>query len=161
MSRNQRVAATNVGEIEDMPASGTALSAPSLLLAALVAADGDGLVVDLGGHRLPARRDPSVHPELVAGALARRERVVVERVADGTLAVVGALRTQPTPGVDRATEYRIEADRVEVRGDEIHLATAAATLVLRAAGEIESYAERIVARAEGVHELVGRLLRLN
>jgi hypothetical protein len=34
-------------------------------------------------------------------------------------------------------------------------------MAVRAVGEIETYAERIVSRAEGVHKIIGRMLRLN
>lgn len=37
----------------------------------------------------------------------------------------------------------------------------AAGLVVRALGEVETYADKIISRDEGVHKIVGRILRLN
>lgn len=108
-------------------------------------------------------------------ALRHGEPLVIVEDADGPT-VVGALRTSATPGVDRAEEMSIEATRLRIVADEVgvtgrvvgvegseelRLRSRAAFVVLRAVGEIESFAERIVTRAEGVHKLVGRMLRLN
>lgn len=128
---------------------------------------GELLMVRSGDEVMPVRVDTAVHPGVIDGAIARGERVLVELDEDGPV-VVGALRTQPTPGIDRAERYQIEADsialrgeRVTVDGQEIALSSETARLVLRAAGEIESFAERIISRASGVHKIVGRMLRLN
>lgn len=121
-----------------------------------------GVVVELGGELVAATLDASVSPVVVEGALARRERVLVEEDERGALVVLGALRTQPTPGIDAAESYAIRAGRLSFEADEeLSLSTRAATLVLRAAGEIETYADRIVSRAESVHKIIGRMLRLN
>jgi hypothetical protein len=122
---------------------------------------GDVVRVVAGGAPLTATIDPAVHRSVVEGALARQERVLVEIEPDGGAVIVGALRTRPTPGLESADEFVIEAKRVAVRADEISLATAAAAVVLRAVGEVETYADRIVSRAEGLHRLVGRMLKLN
>jgi hypothetical protein len=130
--------------------------------ARIEAIDGDRLRISVGGHRVAAERDPAVHPAVLAGALGRGERVLVERDAGGAWIVVGALRTQPTPGIDVADAYTIEAGRVTIRAEhEVSLSAQAASLAVRALGEVETYAERIISRAEGVHKIVGRVLRLN
>lgn len=123
--------------------------------------------------------DVALHPTLdvaVARTAARTGEPVVFVDGDDGPVVVGALRTRATPGVDeteevviRATRVALEGDAVEVRGrrvavegdEQIALRSKAAFVVLRAASEIESFADRIVTRAEGVHKLVGRMLRLN
>lgn len=104
-----------------------------------------------------------VHPSVLKTACERGEPVLVERAADGSLRVVGALRMQPTPGVDAMEEVEIEADRIHLRGkQEITLeSSTTARIALRAAGEIETYASRILSKAEEVHKIVGRMLRLN
>lgn len=136
--------------------------APPLATARIEARDGDRLRVAIGGRSVLATLDPSVHPAVIAGAEARGERVLVEQAHDGAWTIVGALRTQPTPGIDVAETYTIEADRVLLRGrQEISLVTQAAGVVVRALGEVETYADRILSRAEGVHKIVGRMLRLN
>ena len=81
-------------------------------------------------------------------------------------AIVGALRTRGTPGVDELEEVAIEARTITLKGarvaidgsEELSLRSQAAFVVLRAASEIESFADRIVTRAEGVHKLVGRIV---
>ncbi len=136
-------------------------TAITLSTARIVSCDEAGAALEMGGCRVVAVVDPSVHPTVLAGAQERSERILVERRADGTITVIGALRTQPTPGVDRAERYDIEADRIALRGEEISLSSRAAAVVLRAIGEVETYADRIISRAEGVHKIVGRMLRLN
>lgn len=122
----------------------------------------DGVMLGIGSTVAPAKLDPSVHPTVVEGARARRERVLVEEGEGGALVVIGALRTQPTPGVDVAESYSIKAKRISLEAsEELTLTAQTAAVVLRAIGEVETYAERIVSRAEGVHKIVGRMLRLN
>lgn len=145
----------------------TAVPAPAparpSLATALVHEIGEaGVVVVFGGALVPATLDPSVSPVVIEGACARRERVLVEEGADGALVVLGALRAQPTPGIDVAEAYAIKAGRLSLEaGEELSLSAQAAALVLRAAGEVETYADRIVSRAESVHKIIGRMLRLN
>jgi hypothetical protein len=136
--------------------------APSLATAVVHGIGEAGVVVSLGGRLVPATLDASVSPVVVEGACARRERVLVEVDERGAVVVLGALRTQPTPGIDAAESYAIRADRISLEaGSELSLSAQAAALVLRAAGEVETYADRIVSRAESVHKIIGRILRLN
>jgi hypothetical protein len=121
-----------------------------------------GVVVALGGRLVSATLDASVSPVVIEGACARRERVLVEEQEHGTVVVLGALRAQPTPGIDAAESYVIRADHLLLEAhSELSLSAQAAALVLRAAGEVETYADRILTRAESVHKLIGRILRLN
>jgi hypothetical protein len=139
-----------------------AMAVPTLVTARVQEVEGDRVRLAVGSKVVLATRDPALHPTVLASAAARGERVLAERADDGTWTVVGALRTQPTPGIDVADEYTIEAGRVTIRGKhEVSLVAEAAGLAVRAAGEIESYAERIVSRAEGLHKIVGRILKLN
>jgi hypothetical protein len=134
---------------------------PQLCTAVMRAVRGGEARLELGGRETRAAIDETVHPAVLEGAAARGERVLVERRASG-LVVVGALRTQPTPGVDRADSYRIEADDIRIEaGRELSLGARTAGVVLRAAGEVETWAERIVSRASGVHKIIGSILRLN
>ncbi len=139
----------------------------SMSLARIVSLDGAAAVVDVSGRSLKATVDASVDIAVLETAERRGERVLVE-VAGDRAVIVGALRTQATPGIERAERFDIQAGevtiaatRVSVDGDEVALNSKTARLVLRAAGEIESFAERIVSRASGVHKIVGRMLRLN
>lgn len=45
--------------------------------------------------------------------------------------------------------------------DEVTLTAHGAGVVLRALGEVETYAERIISRADGIHKIIGRMLQLN
>jgi hypothetical protein len=135
---------------------------PGLATALVHAITETGIVLQLGSALVPATLDPSVHPVVIEGARARRERVLVEEAADGSLVILGALRAQPTPGIDTAEAYSIKAKRVSVEAEEeISLSAQTAALAIRAVGEVETFAERIVSRAEGVHKIIGRMLRLN
>jgi len=145
-----------------------ATTAPSTAFGALGLArivDLRGAVVDVsvGGKVVEASASPTLHVAVMKTAMESGDLVLVERSPDGSLMVVGALRTRPTPGVDEMQEVTIEADRISLRGrKEILLSTSGvAQLALRAAGEIEIYADRIVSRAEELHKIVGRMLRLN
>jgi hypothetical protein len=135
---------------------------PALMTAQVHEVEEGGVVLLLGGDVVRGTLDPSVSPIVIEGACARGERVIVEESADGTLVVLGALRAQPTPGIDVADEYAIKAKRVSLEAkEEVSLTAQTAALVLRAAGEVETYADRIVSRAESVHKIIGRMLRLN
>ena len=50
--------------------------------------------------------------------------------------------------------------RAEARS-EASIVTEVAGLVVRALGEVETYADKTISRAEGVDKIVGRILRLN
>lgn len=118
--------------------------------------------VVVSGREMDARVDESVSAVVLEGAVARGERVVVEVEDDGEVVVVGALRTQPTPGIDAADQYTIEAGRIDLKAEhEVSMSAKTALVVLRAIGEVETVAERITTRAHGVHKIIGRMLRLN
>lgn len=139
-----------------------AMSVPALATARVDGFEGERIRLAIGSKLVLATRDPGFHPSVLASAFERGERVLAERAEDGKWTVVGALRTQPTPGLEPAEEYTIEADRVTIRAkQEVSLIAEVAGIAVRAAGEVESYAERIVSRAEGLHKIVGRILKLN
>ena len=118
------------------------------------------MTVRIGRAELPARLDPSVSPIVARTAVDRGETVVV--VDREGMVVVGALRTAPTPGVDRGEEYLIEARRIEVRGaDRVSIVAGAAQVLVNAIDRVEVIAGDITSRARRVHKLVGRMLHLN
>lgn len=124
-------------------------------------AESDTLTLRIGDEAIPARRDESLHKVVLEGAASRGERVLVEQ-HNGELLVVGAVRTQPTPGIDHAPSYDIHADRIHIAAEEeLALTARTASVVLRALGEVETLSDRIISRAEGVHKIIGRMLRLN
>ncbi len=144
------------------PPQATATATPSISTGRIQAIEGATIRLAIGSQIVTATVDPSVHPTVIRGAAERGERVLAERDETGTWLILGALRTQPTPGIDAADSYTIEADKVTIRGHhEVSLVTEAAGLVVRALGEVETYADKIISRAEGVHKIVGRILRLN
>ena len=144
------------------PPQAASTSLPSVTTARIHAIEGDTLRLAVGGQIVVATVDASVHPAVLRGAAERGERVLAERDERGAWIVLGALRTQPTPGIDAVDAYTIEADKVTIRGrSEVSIVTEAAGLVVRAIGEVETYADKIISRAEGVHKIVGRILRLN
>jgi hypothetical protein len=144
------------------PPQATAPTTPGLCTARIQAIEGATIRLAIGRQIVAATVDPSVHPTVLQGAAARGERVLVERDETGAWLILGALRTQPTPGLDPAAAYTIEADTITLRAHhEVSIVTEAAGLVVRALGEVETYADKIISRAEGVHKIVGRILRLN
>jgi hypothetical protein len=160
----QAPAATEIRNVSRVSSVG----AGALGLARVVAFDDDGATIEVAGRKSTASIDPSLDRSVLETAIKTGERVVIE-TSDDVATVVGALRTRATPGVDRADAFDIDADRIALRGrhvevsaeEELVLSSKTARFVLRAAGEIESFAERIVSRASGVHKIVGRMLRLN
>lgn len=145
------------------PALATLVSGPSIATARVESVEGDRVRISLAGLAVVALRDECVHPAVLQGAARRGERVLVERNLEGVWVVLGALRTQPTPGIDVAEEYTIEAERVKVKAHgEVVIAAETTSVVLRGdEGEIESRAPRIVSHADGLHQITGRTLRLN
>lgn len=136
--------------------------AGALLIARARAVEADGVVIELAGKKTHATVDDSVHDAVIATACARQEMVLVTVDGDGKPCIVGALRTQPTPGVDAMDEINLAARRVTITGgEEVQLRSGVAVIALRAIGEVETYADRILSRAEEVQKIVARMLRLN
>jgi hypothetical protein len=148
----------------DASAVTSADRAPALPAVAAVRAiglEGTVALLEIGGRTARAALDPSVHPSVVATAVARGERVVTQ-MEGGAWVVLGVLRTSPTPGIEEAEEYVIKAGRVRVKaGDEFTVASGRASLAVRAYGAVETIAEQITSRASAVHKIVGRMLHLN
>src|SRR5882757_9099117 len=105
------------------PESAFQTALPAMTAAKALFLEGDSVRIQAGAAIVMAKLDPSVHPSVVATAVARGERVIVQQ-EEGTWLVVGVLRTSPTPGIEEADEYTIKAARVRVRAtDEVTLAT--------------------------------------
>lgn len=154
-----------VRDVEGPPSAVTpaasALEVPALVAATALVLEGTSARIRVGADEVDARLDPSVHPSVVATAVARGERIVVQREG-GVWTVLGALRASPTPGIEEADEYVIQAARVRVRAkDEFTVASGAASFAVRAYGMIEALADQITSRASAVHKIVGRMLHLN
>lgn len=133
----------------------------ALTLARITILDGRSATIDLGGRSAEADLDPSVETIVAQTAWARGERLVVTRVGQ-RYTIVGALRTTVTPGVDDADEITIRAKRIAVlAAHEIAMVAGATSFAMRAIGHVETIAENLTTRANGVHKLVGRILRLN
>jgi hypothetical protein len=152
-------------EEEAAPAAPVAPGAAfgNLGIAQVIDVRGSEVDIQIGGRIVTAHAAPMLHAAVLDTAMTTGEPVLVERGPQGAITVIGALRTRPAPGVDRMKEVTIEADHIHLRGrKEIVLSTAGvASIALRAAGEIETYADRIISRAEELHKIVGRMLRLN
>jgi hypothetical protein len=123
--------------------------------------EGSSVSIRAGTSDVVATLDPSVHPSVVATAIARKERVIVQH-EEGSWVLLGVLRTSPTPGIEESDEYVIRAARVRVRArDEFTVASGTASFAVRAYGAIETFAEQITSRASAAHKIVGRMLHLN
>lgn len=143
------------------PVSSVQTALPAMTAAKALFLEGDSVRIQAGAQVVIAKLDASVHPSVVATAVARGERVIVQRENDDWL-VVGVLRTSPTPGIEAADEYEIKAGRVRLRGaDEVTLTSGTAGIAVRAYGAVETIAEQITSRASAVHKIIGRMLHLN
>lgn len=137
--------------------------AVGLLAARLVGFDAEqrAAQLDVGGVVVDASLDEALSPRVLATALARGERVIVQHEEAGWV-VLGALRTAPTPGVDEGDEFLIKARRVAIAAEhEFAIASGLASLVVRAQGFVETLAHDITTRASGIHKIAGRMIRLN
>jgi hypothetical protein len=118
--------------------------------------------IDFAGSPREAFIEATVHPSVIETAMDRGENVLVTSGADGVFRIIGAVRTQPTPGVDAMDEIKLKANRIELEADqEVQVRSGVAIIAVRAVGEVETYAERIVSRAEELQKIVARMLRLN
>ena len=161
-TRRKDAPARRVETAEQRGQVASLVNGPALATARVEGVEGERVRITIGRNTVLALRDEAVHPAVLEGARKRGERVIVERDPDGVWVVLGALRTQPTPGIDVVEEFTIEADRVSVKAHaEITLEADTACVAVRAEGEIESHAPRIVSRAEDLHKITGRALRLN
>jgi hypothetical protein len=114
-----------------------------------------------GARTVDAALDDALDVAVVRGAIARGERLVVQREGGG-LVVLGALRTAATPGLEPCDDVVIEANRLRVRAaHEVSIAAGTSAIALRAIGNLELLARNITARAEGVQRLFARLIELN
>lgn len=154
------IAEASVPQVAPQPVA-TSRPLPTLALARARRRVDGGVEVELAGRLLCAAIDSAVHALVIDGACARGEALLAT-VEGERVTVVGALRTQPTPGVDAMDEITLEARRVNlVGGEEVQIRSGVAIIALRAVGEVETYAERIVSRAEELQKIVARMLRLN
>jgi len=146
------------------PPSAVAPSAAPGLLALHVASvdvEARRAVLRLGGTVVDARLDDALHVSVARTALERGERLIAQREGDEYV-VLGALRTAPTPGVERGDDYVIEARRISLRGEhEVTVVAGASSIVLRALGHLELLSRNITARAEGAQKLFARIIQLN
>jgi hypothetical protein len=134
---------------------------PVLATALPLLLEGERVTIRVGRAEHIATLDPSVHPSVIATAIARSERIVVEG-CEGAWLIVGALRTSPTPGIEEGEEYEIRAGRVKIRAQhEFTVASGSAAFAVRAYGAVETFAEQITTRASAVHKIIGRMLHLN
>lgn len=142
----------------------SARPAPSGLVAARVDGfdeDRREVRLDAGGELVSAALDPAVEAAVIHTALARGERVIAQREAAGWV-VLGTLRTTATPGVDEGDQFVIKARRISVAAaHELSFVTGAASFVMRAQGQVETFAENITSRASSLHKIIGRMIRLN
>jgi hypothetical protein len=147
--------------------SGASSAAPTLVTARVVSLDPPArvAVLQLGHERVAAHLDEALEVAVVETALARGERLLVERVvAEGgaRLVVLGALRTSATPGVDEISDLTLRASRLRLEAEHtLLLRSGEASTELRAHGRVETRAVEIVSRATETQRLVGRLVRLN
>jgi hypothetical protein len=142
------------------PPSEPALETAGIAAVRLISLGSESARVAFSGRDVDAAIEPAVDRRVLETALRRGERVIVQREGAGWV-VLGTLRTAPTPGVDEG-DFVIRAGRLRVVVDHaFEVVGGTASLILRASGRVETFAEEITARATGVQRLVARMLRLN
>lgn len=150
-----------VRRLEPVP---TPRPAPTGLVAARLESFDDerrAVRLEVGREVVSAALDAAVESAVIRTALARQERVIAQHEATGWV-VLGTLRTTATPGVDEGDQFVIKARRISVSAaHELSFVTGAASLVMRAQGQVETFAENITARASSLHKIIGRMIRLN
>lgn len=131
---------------------------PGLRTARVVTAAGRAAEIVLRGERAPivAAVAAEVEAEVLERAVAERETVLVEVVAEGPPVVVGIIQTRV------AREVSLKGRKVEIEAEEeILLKTGRGALRIRQDGDIELVGSRVVAMSRGLFRLVGKMLRLN
>ncbi|MGZ3419345.1 MAG: hypothetical protein ACXWUG_08790 [Polyangiales bacterium] len=97
-----------------------------------------------------------VETEVVAGAAASRDLVLVEVSGDAVPVIVGVVQTRiPREVTLKAGTITLEAER------EILLRAGRSAFRLREDGDVELVGSRIVTASRGLLRLVGKMLRLN
>jgi hypothetical protein len=133
--------------------------AAAVVLARVVAREGERFRLRLAGEERLAACDPSVDPALVAEAIASGARVVVEDGPEPL--VVGALATARAVEVSREGEVRADVRRFVVTAEEeATLRTASAFLQVKG-DEVELYARRLLSRARELARILARAIQLN
>jgi hypothetical protein len=122
---------------------------------------GKRLDLAFGAREVSATLDRAVDAAVIETALRTGERLLIQPEGEGWV-VLGALRTRATPGVDELEEVAIKARRLRLEGtDEVQIVSAAASMILRVTGAVETIARDVTVRATGLHKLIGRVLHLN
>jgi len=130
-----------------------------ILLATVLAREGERFRVRAGGRERLAARDAAVDPALLDEAIATGARVVLE---DGVATtIVGALATARSVLIDREGRVRVAVERFEVTaGEEVLLRTGAAFVRVKG-DEVELFARRVLARARELARVLARAIQLN
>lgn len=142
------------------PAAVPTPAEPSLGLATLVATDGERWRVRAFGAEHQASVDPSVDPRVLAEALERGARVVVEREG-AAITIVGALTTAPALTVDRDGDVHASVRRFVIEATDEAMIKTRRAMVKLTASEIEHYADEVKTRARDAVRLLAAVIRLN
>ncbi len=133
--------------------------AGGVLLAKVLAREGERFRVRMGGREEVVGCDPSVDPALVDEAIASGARVVLDGAADR--AIVGALATARTVTVDREGCLRLSVNRFEVAARDVALLRTDSAFVRVKGDEVEAFGRRVVTRARELARILARAIQLN
>lgn len=146
-------------EAAETTAAVARLTGASLVLASVVAREGDRWRVRAGGAEALAALDASVDEALIEAARVAGARVVLE-LGEAPL-IVGALQTARAVTVGRDGDVAVDARAFTVTATEKVVMRAPGAFVMVSAGEVEVFANRVLTRAREVARTLAAMIKFN
>lgn len=146
-------------EVVETTAAVAVLAGPSLVLASVVAREGDSWRVRAGGAEALATLEASVDAALIEAARASGARVVLE-LGEATV-IVGTLQTARALTVGRDGDVDVDARAFTVTATEKVVMRVPGAFVMVSAGEVEVFANRVLTRAREVARTLAAMIKFN
>ena len=135
------------------------LVGPSLVLASVVAREGDSWRVKGGGAEALAGVDASVDAALIEAARTSGARVVLE-LSEAPV-IVGTLQTARAVTVGRDGDVDVDARAFTVTATEKVVMRVPGAFVMVSSGEVEVFANRVLTRAREVAKTLAAMIKFN
>lgn len=130
-----------------------------VLLGKLRGRTGDRFSVDLGGRPRALAADPSVDPALLAEALEKGSRVVIDNTQEPL--IVGVVATSRTVEIDRKGDLIAKVRRLSLEVQRDALIKSPAAFLRIGTRDIELYAGQVLTRARGAARILAKMVKLN
>lgn len=148
-----------VREVAETTAAVARLAGAPLVLATVVAREGDSWRVRAGGAEALASVDASVDGALLEAARASGARVVLE-LGEAPL-IVGTLQTARALTVGRDGDVDVAARAFTVTATEKVVMRVPGAFVMVSSGEVEVFANRVLTRAREVARTLAAMIKFN